>query len=142
MVDVLSRLSFENASFVVLDMLVSSICRQVVLLMVSHCGVNLFEPLTIKQGRKQLKRWVVLFTCLTLCCVHLEVVESIDTDAFINSLRRFTNRRGCPKFMYSDCGSNFKGTTSELDDVIATLDCGKIEQYACRDTYRDYELFV
>ena len=93
----------------------------------SHCGVDLFGPLTIKQGRKQFKRLVVLFTCLTVRRVHLEVVKSIDTDAFINSLRRFTNCRGCPKFMYSDCGSNFKGTTSELDDIIATLDRGKIE---------------
>ena len=67
-----------------------------------------------------MKRWV-LFTCLTVRLVHLEVVESIDIDAFVNSLPRFTNRGGCPKFMYSDCGLNFKGTTSELDDVIATL---------------------
>ena len=96
----------------------------------SHCGVDLFGPITIKQGRKQLKRWAVLFTCLTVRCVHLEVVESIDTDAFINSLRRFTNRRGCPKYMYSDCGTNFKGATSELVEAIELLDRTKIEQYA------------
>ena len=58
----------------------------------SNCGVDLIGPFNIKQGRKQLKRWIVLFTCLTVRCVHLEVVQGIDTDAFINSLRRFVNR--------------------------------------------------
>ena len=96
----------------------------------SHCGVDLFGPITIKQGRKHLKRWVVLYTCLTIRCVHLEVVESPDTDDFINCFRRFTNRRGCPKVVYSDCGSNFKGATNELKEAIELLDRQKIEQYA------------
>ena len=79
-----------------------------------HCGTDLFGPILVKEGRKRLKRWVVLFTCLTIRSIHLEVVESTDTDAFINSLRRFVNRRGCPSIIYSDRGSNFRGATSEL----------------------------
>ena len=63
----------------------------------------------------------MLFTCLTVRCIHLEVVESPDADSFINSLRRFVNRRGCPKTCYSDCGTNFKGATTELKEVIAVL---------------------
>ena len=96
----------------------------------SHCGVDLFGPIMIKQGRKQLKRWAVLFTCLTVRCVHLEVVESINADDFINCFRRFTNRRGCPKTVYSDCGTNFTGATNELKEAIQLLDRQKIEQYA------------
>ena len=41
----------------------------------------------IKQGQKRLKRWAVLFTCMTIQCVHLEVVDSCATDAFISALR-------------------------------------------------------
>ena len=59
----------------------------------SSCGVDLIGPTFIKQGRKHLKRWIVLFTCMTVKCVHLEIVESPVADDFINSLRRFTNRR-------------------------------------------------
>ena len=84
----------------------------------SNCGVDLFGPILVKQGRKRLKRWVVLFTCLTVRCLHLEVVESIDTDCFTNTLRRFVNRRGCPKIIYSDCGTNFKGATNELKELM------------------------
>ena len=42
----------------------------------ANCGVDLFGPLMIKQGRKRLKRWGVLFTCLTVRCIHLEVVDN------------------------------------------------------------------
>ena len=96
----------------------------------SHCGVDAFGPSLIKQGRKQLKRWVLLFTCLTVRCVHLEVVESCETDSFINALRRFTNRRGCPTDMYSDNGSNFKGASAELKEFFSKLDKTAVEKHA------------
>ena len=96
----------------------------------SHCGVDLFGPILIKQGRKQLKRWGVIFVCMTVRCVHLEAVESIDTDDFINSTRRFVNRRGAPSDMYSDCGTNFKGASAELSEFIENLDKTKINIFA------------
>lgn len=96
----------------------------------SNCGVDLFGPIFIKEGRKRLKRWGVLYTCLTVRCVHLEVVESLKTDDFINCLRRFVNRRGSPKIMYSDCGKNFKGATTELKDAIKLIDQKKVVEFA------------
>ena len=95
-----------------------------------QCGVDLFGPVIIKEGRKRLKRWVVLFTCLTVRCIHLEVVETAETDTFINSLRRFTNRRGCPSTMYSDQGNNFRGASAELKEFISNLDQGAIKSFA------------
>lgn len=35
------------------------------------------------------KRWAVLFTCLTIRAVHIEVMQSMDTSCFINALRCF-----------------------------------------------------
>ena len=96
----------------------------------TNCGVDLFGPIYIKQGRKQLKRWGVIFTCLTVRCVHLEPVESLETDDFINCLRRFVNRRGAPKKMYSDQGTNFTGSTPELKNAIKTMDNQKISEFA------------
>ena len=95
----------------------------------AHSGVDLFGPMYIKQGRKRLKRWVVLFTCLTVRCVHLEVVENADTDAFINALRRFVNRRGCPDVLHSDNGSNFVGASNELKEFRKEIDNKKVEDY-------------
>ena len=62
--------------------------------------------------------------------VHLEVIEDCKTDAFINATRRFINRRGCPTNVYSDNGSNFKGATSELKELISNLDRTKITDFA------------
>ena len=96
----------------------------------THCGVDLFGPITIKQGRKQLKRWACLFTCLTVRCVHLEVLDDCETDTFINATRRFVGRRGCPTHVYSDNGTNFRGATSELKEFVQKLDKEKIIEFA------------
>ena len=45
----------------------------------------------------------------------MEVVKGNDTDSFIGSFQRFVNGRGKPRDVYSDCGTNLKGTKSELN---------------------------
>ncbi|XP_055633418.1 uncharacterized protein LOC129773793 [Toxorhynchites rutilus septentrionalis] len=42
----------------------------------SFSGLDYFGPVLVKQGRASVKRWVALFTCLTVRAVHLEVVNS------------------------------------------------------------------
>ena len=76
------------------------------------------------------KRWVILFTCLTIRCVHLEVVEDCETDAFINAVRRFVNRRGCPSDVFSDNGSNFTGACTEVEEFVRKMDKEKITNFA------------
>ena len=80
----------------------------------SHCGLDYFGPLTIKIGRRNEKRWVALFTCMTTRAVHLDLVHSISTDSAIQALKRFSSRRGVPLVMYSDNGTNFRGMHKEL----------------------------
>ena len=95
-------------------------------------GVDYFGPIIVRMFRKKLKRWGCLFTCLTTRAIHLEVAESLDTDAFINALERFSNRRGYPMTIRSDCGSNFKGAEKELREELQKLNQDKIQEYACR----------
>ena len=68
----------------------------------------------VQQRRARLKCWCTLFTCFTTHAIHLEVVEGLDTDSFVSSLQRFMNRKGRPDEIFSDCGTNFKGTVQEL----------------------------
>ena len=95
----------------------------------TNTGVDFFGLLVIKQGRKRIKRWVSLFTCMTVRCVHLEVVESLKTDDFINALQRFISRRQKPKKLHSDCGTNFKGAAKELKEKLKKLNQTKIGEF-------------
>ena len=60
----------------------------------TNVGVDCFGPFTIRRGRSTVKRYGVLFTCLSCRAVHIEVAHSLDTDSFINAMRRFISRRG------------------------------------------------
>ena len=55
----------------------------------TNCGVDMFGPFLIKEGRKDLKRYGALFTCLSSRAVHTECTCSLETDSFIQALRRF-----------------------------------------------------
>lgn len=59
----------------------------------TRTGMDLFGPLYVKHSRGTAKRRCCLFTSLTTRAVHLEIVNSMNTDDFIMCLRRFLNRR-------------------------------------------------
>ncbi|UYV70525.1 hypothetical protein LAZ67_7003416 [Cordylochernes scorpioides] len=74
-------------------------------------GVDLAGPLYLKN---KTKAWYVLFTCAVFRAIHLELVTSLSTEAFIQALRRFIARRGRPTVIYSDNGTNFVGANNAL----------------------------
>ncbi|XP_053698962.1 uncharacterized protein LOC128745926 [Sabethes cyaneus] len=80
----------------------------------SFVGIDYFGPMLIKVGRNQVKRWVALFTCLTIRAVHMEVVHSLSTQSCIMAFRRFIARRGAPLEIYSDNGTCFVGASRQL----------------------------
>ena len=59
-------------------------------------GVDYFGPITVREGRKNLKRYGCLFTCLKTRAVHIEVSHALTTDSFLMALYRFIGRRGYP----------------------------------------------
>ena len=93
-----------------------------------HTGVDFFGPIQVKVLRSTVKRWGCLFTCLVTRAIHMEVSPSLEADDFINVLERFINRRGEPESIRSDCGTNFKGATTELNKEIEKMDHLKIEK--------------
>ena len=56
----------------------------------SFVGVDCFEPFIVRRGRSIVKRYGVLYTCLTVRAIHIEVVHSLDRDCFINSMCRLS----------------------------------------------------
>ncbi|XP_028169447.1 uncharacterized protein LOC114359319 isoform X2 [Ostrinia furnacalis] len=92
----------------------------------SHCGLDLFGPMEVSIGRRREKRYGVLFTCLTVRAVHIELVSSLTSDSLIMALRRMAARRGWPLHLYSDNGTNLRGADTELKRSMLLLDTEKL----------------
>ena len=73
-----------------------------------------------------MKRYGCLFTCLTIRAVHIEVAHTLEADSFICAYQRFGSRRGKPKEICSDNGTNFTGAERELKEALELLDHAKI----------------
>ena len=92
-------------------------------------GVDFFGPFQVKKGRSLAKRYGVLYTCLVVRAIHIEVAHSLDTDSFINSLRRFISRRGAPEEIRSDNGTNFKGGNREISEAIRQWNLNQLHEF-------------
>jgi len=68
------------------------------------------------------KSYIALFVCFSTHAVHLETLSNLSADAFLAGLRLFVSRRGLPKTLYSDNGSNFVAVDSNLREAYAFLD--------------------
>ena len=103
----------------------------------TNCGVDMFGPFLIKEGRKELKRYGALSTCLSSMAVHIERTCSLETDSFIQALRRFVARRGNIRVLHSDNGSNFVRAQKELEKAYNEMNHQKIE-FFLQNTGADY----
>lgn len=95
----------------------------------TYTGVDCFGPFEVRRGRTKVKRYGVIFTCLALRAVHIEVASSLDTESFINALRRFIARRGKPEEMRSDNGGNFVKGEKELRQAVAEWNQSQIHNF-------------
>ena len=95
----------------------------------TYVGYDCFGPFMVKRKRCQEKRYGILFTCLAVRAVHIEVIHGMDTDSFIHALRRFMSRRGRPQEMRSDNGTNFVGGNRELKEAINQWNKDKLHQH-------------
>ena len=61
--------------------------------------------------------------------VHLEVAHNLTTDSLLQALRRFISRRGKPRQIYSDKGTNFVGAEKTLRDSLQLWNQSQIHDY-------------
>ena len=84
----------------------------------TYTGIDLFGPFLVKNARKEVKRYGVLFTCMSCRAIHLEIVNTLETDSLINAIRRFVARRGQTKSIFCDNGTNLVGAEKELSKAL------------------------
>lgn len=98
----------------------------------SYSGIDCFGPFFTKQGRKEFKRYGLLFTCLSSRAIHIKMLEDLTTDSFLNALRCFIAIRGAVRQIRSDQGTNFVGAKNELEKGLMDLDKERISTYLAR----------
>ncbi|XP_072166919.1 uncharacterized protein [Diadema setosum] len=58
----------------------------------TNVGMDCFGPFTVKRGLSEIKRYGLIFTCFCSRGVHIEMLDDMSTDSFINALRCFIAR--------------------------------------------------
>jgi hypothetical protein len=100
----------------------------------TNVGVDAFGPWNVvtrrtRGGSASSKRWGILFTCLVTRAVHIELVDSMSSCAFINALRRFVSIRGTVKIFRSDRGTNFVGALDDLHIDSVNVEDATLKQF-------------
>ena len=81
-------------------------------------GVDFAGPIKyLKSQKTEGKAYVVLYSCSLTRAVLLELLMSLETAEFIQSLKRFIARRGRPSKVYSDNGKTFVAAAKWLAKV-------------------------
>ena len=102
-------------------------------------GIDYAGPFKIKTSHLRkaptVQGFIAVFVCFSTKAVHLEVVTTQTTEAFLAALKRFTSRRGLPTDFYSDNGGNFRGAARDLEQLYQLL---KTDEW--QDTLRAFFL--
>ncbi|CAM4729270.1 unnamed protein product [Leuciscus chuanchicus] len=97
----------------------------------TYSGMDCFGPFNVKDGRKELKRYGLLFTCMCSRAIHIEVLDDLSTDAFLNALRCFIAIRGNVSQLRSDQGTNFVGARNEFQELMKGMDRERVKELGC-----------
>ena len=95
----------------------------------TYCGIDMFGPFLVKDGRKQRKYYGAMFTCMSSRTVHIETINSMSTDSFILALRRLITQRGNIRMIHTDNGTNFVGANIELRKAFNEMNHTKINNF-------------
>ncbi|XP_075157918.1 uncharacterized protein LOC142231185 [Haematobia irritans] len=84
----------------------------------TNTGIDFAGPFDLKTSQlrnaKLQKGYAAVFVCLATRAIHLETCSDLTTEAFMATFDRFVGRRGFPKKVFSDNGTNFVGASRTL----------------------------
>ena len=85
----------------------------------SNLGIDLLGPIVVKSmtnKRSTMKVWVVLFLCLNVKAISMELAPGYSTDDFLLAYSAHVSQRGIPSFVHSDRGSQLVSAQKDLAD--------------------------
>ena len=93
----------------------------------TQCGIDIFGPFVLKEGRKEIKKYCA--ACFCSRAIHIETTASKVTDSYKQLSHRFLSRRGPVKCIRSDNGWNFIGTENEHSKEIRSMSLDKLRKF-------------
>ena len=98
-------------------------------------AMDFFGHLKVKLSRNtSVDGSVLIITCATTRCVHLELCLAQDTSSFLRAWRRFATCRGVhPSLVFSDCGGAFVGEEEPIREWIEEWDRNLITKTLIQD---------
>lgn len=85
--------------------------------LLAFCRMDCFSPFLIKRSHKEHKRFRLILTCLSSRAVHMEMLDDLSTDTFINALRSFISLRGTDSQLHCDQGI-IVGAKNKLKEAL------------------------
>ena len=92
----------------------------------TYCGLDCFGPFHVKDGRREVKRYGLIVTCLASRAIHIELLEDMTTNAFVNGLRNVIAIRGDIRMIRCDQGTNFVGASREFKLAMREMNTDNI----------------
>ena len=71
-------------------------------------GLDYAGPIFSTVGRSLAKRYLCVLTCMATRAIHFEIAHLLNTQSCLHALQRFIDRRGPPRDVYLDNGSEKK----------------------------------
>ena len=84
-------------------------------------GVDFTSHLWVKNIKGEMEKvYIVIFTCLSVRAIHLELVPDMSTLQFVLAFTRFTNLHGIPTHLYSDNARSFVAASEILQKALVS----------------------
>ena len=83
-----------------------------------HTGIDYTSHVWVKDGKGLKKYYLLIFTCLNVRAIHIELIEDMSTHSLILALIRFCNIFGTPSHIYSDNAKSFVAGVNFLHEVF------------------------
>ena len=89
-----------------------------------HTGIDFTGEIKLREqkGDKFKRMYILIFTCLQIRAVHIELVPDMDTKSLVLAIIRFTNLYGVPSHIYSDNAKSFIAGVDIMKEVFKASD--------------------
>ena len=85
-------------------------------------GVDFTGALYVRSTEGGRKVYLCLFTCAACRAVHLELVNDLTVECFLQAFRRFAGQRSLPRLLLSDNGSTFLAAAEEVKTLLSSTE--------------------